>query len=405
MRAVRSEGAVAAVQVLVRYPGRSSLTVLGLAIGVAAFIAMVSFGEGARRSVLAQFQLLGTNLLVVVPAPVQGRSTEKPVQPLTDADVSALRRETTTLGEVVPVARLDQDVARQGVHHGTRLQGTVPAFAALHEWTVASGGLFDDADVVQRAKVCVLGATPARVLFGEGEPLGEVVTIAGVLPCRVVGVLAPKGYSTGGDDVDDIVLLPVTTFNAYWSAPTGYSRLELQPLQPALLEAARAEASDVLARSHGTSDEDDGDFRVTSPLEIIRAVERTSGVLTNLLRGIAAVSLLVGGIGIMNIQLVSVAERTREIGIRAAIGASPTQILHQFLWEGLALTLVGAASGVVLGLAIASVTSEVMQWPRVISGAGVAGAAAFAIAVGLAFGYLPARRAAALDPIEALRHE
>jgi putative ABC transport system permease protein len=405
VRTLRSEGIASAVQVLVRYPGRSALTVLGLAIGVAAFIAMVSFGEGARRSVLAQFQMLGTNLLVVTSSPGQRQSLDKPAQPLTDQDVTALRREATTVAEVVPVARLDQDVSRNGTHHFSRLQGTIAAYADLHEWPLAAGGMFDTGDVAQLGKVCVLGATLVRQLFGGGDPLGETVTLGGVLPCRVVGVLGPKGYSTGGDDIDDLILLPVTTFSAYWSTPAGYSRLEIQPLRPGLMAAARSEVTEILRRGHRVDDGEDDDFRVTSPLEVVKAVDKTSGILSGLLRGIAAVSLLVGGIGIMNIQLVSVAERTREIGIRAAIGASPKQILTQFLWEGLVLTVVGALAGVALGLLIATATAEVMQWPRVISGVGIAGAVGFALGVGLLFGYLPARRAAGLDPIEALRHE
>lgn len=196
----------------------------------------------------------------------------------------------------------------------------------------------------------------------------------------------------------------MTTFDAYWGSAAGYARLELQPLRPSLMPAAEQEASEILARRHRIDDGDD-DFKVTSPIDVIRAVERTSSILSDLLRGIAAVSLLVGGIGIMNIQLVSVAERTREIGVRAATGASPTQILSQFLWEALTLTVVGAAAGVGFGLTIASITAKVMQWPRVISGPGIAGGVAFALGVGLVFGFLPARRAAAMDPIEALRHE
>ncbi len=405
MRASPLEEMRAAAQILVRYPGRSALTVLGLAIGVAAFIAMVSFGEGARRSVVSQFETLGTNLLVVSPSVGERQTLNKTVLPLSDADVEALRRESTTLAEIIPVARIDQDATRDGLHHLARLQGTLPAFAKLHDWPLATGGMFDATDVAQRGKVCVLGGTPVRILFGDGDPLGETVTVGGVLPCRVVGVLATKGFSAGGDDLDDTIILPVTTFNAYWAAATGYSRLELQPVRPSLIDAAKGEVTDILARLHRIDENEVADFRVTSPREVVRAVERTSSILSGLLRGIAAVSLLVGGIGIMNIQLVSVAERTREIGIRAAIGASPKQILTQFLWEGLALTVVGALAGVGLGLVIASVTAKMMQWPRVISGPGIAGAVGFALGVGLVFGFLPARSAARLDPIEALRHE
>jgi putative ABC transport system permease protein len=399
------EGPRSALQILVRYPGRSALTALGLAISVAAFIAMVSFGQGARRSVLAQFEMMGTNLLVVTTSAGERRGLERPVQPLTDLEVTVLRRESTTLAEVIPVARAEADAAREQLHHWTRLYGTTPAFTVLHEWPLTAGRMLEPPDVEQRGKVCVLGATPLRILFANGDPLGQVATIDGVLPCRVVGVLASKGYSASGDDTDDVILIPATTFNAYWGSPAGYTRIEAQPRTPQLMDAAMSEVAAILTSAHHIAEGQERDFKVSSPLEIVRAVDKTSAILGALLRGIAAVSLLVSGIGIMNIQLVSVTERTREIGVRAAIGASPRAILTQFLWEGLVLTFTGAAVGVGLGLAIASATAHIMEWPRVISLPAILGAVGFVLLVGLAFGFLPARQAARLDPIEALRHE
>lgn len=390
---------------LVRYPGRSALTMLGLAIGVAAFIAMVSFGEGARRSVLGQFQALGTNVLIVTTSSAQRASHDLAVQPLLDSDVAALRRESTTLREVMPVGAKPGDVSRQGLHHWTRIYGTTGAFADMHDWPLAAGGMFTAGDVSGRKKSCVLGQTPVRELFAGQDPLGESVIVTGVLPCQVVGILAAKGYSTSGDDLDNMLLVPTTTFVTYLDSTPGYATLELKPLDPSLLDVAKAEAVDILRRAHRIARSEDDDFRVTSPLQVVRAVAKTSAVLSNLLKAIAAVSLLVGGIGIMNIQLVSVAERTQEIGIRAAIGAAPRQILQQFLLEALALTVVGAIVGVAFGLLIATITAFLMHWPRVISPLGTLGSALFAIVVGLLFGYLPARRAAQLDPIEALRHE
>jgi putative ABC transport system permease protein len=266
--------------------------------------------------------------------------------------------------------------------------------------------MYDAADVTQRAKGCVLGATPASELFGDADPLGQVVTLRERMPCRVIGVLSPKGFSTAGNDLDNLVLVPLTTYLAYLTdTRVDYSYLEIAPASPAVLEAAKDEVSAILRRTHGLSKGDLDDFTVSSPLEVVRAADRTSRILTRLLQGIAALSLLVGGIGVMNIQLVSVAERIQEIGIKTAIGASPRQILRQFLAEAAVLSVGGAVAGVALGVSVATVVAKWMGWPRVISVPGVLGAALFGVAIGMLFGFLPARRASRLDPVEALRHE
>lgn len=385
-------------------PAQSALTILGLTVGVAAFIAMVSFGQGARRSVISQFEALGANLVKVRIASVQ-QTRGKPAHLLTDADVSAIRREATAIDFASAVLERGADVARAGNHHWTKLYGTVPRFTRLHDWPLALGGMYEDDDLARRAKVCVLGATIVRELFGGGDPLGAAVIVLGGLSCHVIGVLAPKGHSTSGDDLDDVVLVPLSTLNTYLGEGVGYSFLELEPASPALLEAAEQEVTEVLRRTHGLARGDFDDFTVSSPLEVVRAVDTTIQILSRLLQSIAALSLFVGGIGVMNIQLVSVAERTEEIGIRAAIGASPRQILRQFLAEAASLSLAGASLGVVLGVGVAALVAEWMGWPRVISIFGVVGSALFGVAVGVVFGYLPARRASKLDPVEALRHE
>jgi putative ABC transport system permease protein len=394
-----------ALKLVVRTPGRSSLTMLGLAIGVGAFIAMVSFGEGARRSVIAQFEVLGTNLIKIQATTPAVGPRARPPAALTDTDVQRLRREATTLTRVSPIARRNASAAYGGEQRGTVVWGTGPGYFALHAWSVKRGGGFDDLDVTRLAKVCVLGLTPARVLFGERDPLGETVTVGRMMPCRVIGVLAEKGYSTAGNDMDDIVVLPLTTFQAHLSDRPGHAYIEVEPTRHVQVDSAIAEVTEILRRSHGLEAGEPNDFSVSSPLEVIRAAERTSRILSMLLAAIAAVSLLVGGIGIMNIQLVSVAERTEEIGIRAAIGASPGQILAQFLVEALVLTLMGTLAGVILGVGVASVVAKLMAWPRVISLGGVALSAGFGIAVGVVFGHLPARRAARLDPIHALHRQ
>ncbi len=400
MRAV--EKLRSAMEIVIRQPGRSALTVLGLAIGVGAFIAMLSFGEGARRSVLSQFEALGTNVLKV-------QSTIGPYgarpEPLTDADVRAIRREATTVVSVLPVARHAMSAAYERTVRTANVYGTVPRFAPLHSWEIQTGGNFDESDVEQTRKVCVLGMTPVRELFGDADPVGQTVTLSGSMPCRVIGVLAPKGFATNGNDLDDLILVPVTTYRNYLGGITSYADIVVEPKSPALLEAARVEVTTILRRTHRLGPGQEDDFKTKSPLEVIRAADRTSRILSGLLAGIALVSLLVGGIGIMNIQLVSVAERTEEIGVRAAIGASPRQILAQFLGEAAALSVVGVVLGIASGIAVASGVASWMGWPRVISAPGVALAALFGLAVGMAFGYLPAHRAAHLDPIDALRHE
>jgi putative ABC transport system permease protein len=345
------------------------------------------------------------NLLRVGSVSGVRQASGNPTQPLTDADIVAIRRQATAVSAVIPVARRNLDLAAGGKSAMSTIYGTLPAYVDMHEWDLAEGGMFDLADDTGRAQVCVLGASPAHKLFGGGDPLGEVVTIGGSLPCRVIGVLAQKGRSTSGSDLDDLVLIPVTTFTSQLGGGTGYPNIEIAPSTPELLDIAKLEVTEILRRSHGIERADFDDFSVSSPAEVVRAADRTSRILGGLLQIIAAVSLLVGGIGIMNIQLVSVAERTREIGIRAAIGAPSRQIMALFLSEALVLSVVGAVLGIGLGLAVATGVASWMGWPRVISGTGVATSAGFGVAVGLIFGYLPAKRAATLDPIRALRHE
>jgi putative ABC transport system permease protein len=403
MRLPGSEVLYPALQVVVRNTGRSLLTVLGLAIGVGAFIAMVSFGQGARTSVVSQFERIGTNLLRVR---ISGRVDPKPHRPLTDGDLQALTRESTTLVDIVPLRRKNDDVVFGGVSYRVYIAGVTRGYAVLHDQHVVSGGMFDELDLSQRAKVCVLGQTPAHALFGDRDPIGATITIGGTLPCRVLGLVAAKGMSISGDDLDDFVLMPVTTFAAYLGNPTdGYALIEMRPQSPALLQAARGEIVDILRRRHQLDARDPDDFEVISPDEATRVAAQTAAILTGLLAGIAAVSLLVGGIGIMNILLVSVAERTYEIGIRAAVGASPWQILTQFLAEALVLAIIGSGAGAALGVGAALAVEHQMGWDSGTSVPVVVFSVLFGIVIGLVFGYIPARRAAMLDPIQALRRE
>lgn len=393
-----------AVQVLTRNPGRSALTVLGLAIGVAAFIAMVSFGDGARRAVLAQFENLGANVLRVRVRAGGHDLVTRRVYPLSDLDVATLRREGTAIGVVVPQVRRTSDVLNRGVRARTMVIGTIPEYIALQGFQFQLGGMFNADDARDVAKVCVLGASLAQRLFNDADPAGSTVTIAGRFPCRVIGVLAPKGRSMSGGDLDDFVLIPVSTFK-WLLGMEGYHSFELRPAQPGWLEAARVEVDTLLRRTHHYEADEPADFDIVSPDDVTRAADRTARLLTGLLAAIAAVSLLVGGIGIMNIQLIAVTERTQEIGIRAAIGAAPSQIMRQFLIESVVLAGVGAAVGTAMGLITSEVVAHAMGWTSGTSWLIALGSAVFGVAVGVIFGCIPALRASRLDPVQALRRD
>lgn len=405
MRRMRSEVLGRAVRTAVRNPGRTLLTILGLAIGVGAFLAMVSFGSGARGSVLQQFEVLGTRLLRVHSNVGRIDVGDRAPKPLNDADVLALRQDGTLFERVTPTVSQVHNVATATARHSTHVLGTAPEFVAVQDWPLLIGGMFDQTDMQQRAKVAVLGATVVRQLFGATDPLGRTINIGDSLPCQVIGVLASKGQTTGGRDLDDVVLISISTFQAFLGTPQGYEEISIQVRSRDVLDAAMAEARSTVRRSHGLSDGDPDDFRISSPVQSARVASYVSQILTALLMGIASVSLLVGGIGVMNIQLVSVAERTKEIGIRSAIGASPRQILIQFLAEAVVLSLTGSLLGVGMGWVASNLVARAMAWSGNLSVLTMLGATLFGTSVGVAFGYLPARRAAQLEPIEALRHE
>jgi putative ABC transport system permease protein len=391
-----------ALQAPMRNPGRSALTALGLAIGVSAFIAMVSFGRGARGSVVSQFETLGSNMLRIKR---QAAAGEVQSVPLTHTDVDALIHESTTLDAVVP--RIDRvfDISYQGRHARTIVRATTPDFTKVRDEKISRGGPFYERDERERAKVCLLGATPAQALFPSGGALGAVVTIGGTLPCRVIGVFAQQGAAISGSDLDDRVVMPLSTFENALGAVDGFFSIEVRPRASDQHWAASQEIHRILRRVRHVREGAGDNYRIESPDEVTRVAEQIGGILTGLLAGIAGVSLLVGGIGIMNIQLMSVAERTHEIGVRAALGASPDQILRQFLAEALALACIGVGAGVGVGVAVSELVGKQMGWAHATQPDVVIFSAAFGVVVGTVFGYIPAKRAADLDPIEALRRE
>lgn len=393
-----------ALRSLWRNPMRTGLTMLGLMIGVAAFIAMVSFGQGARASVLGQFEKLGVNMLSITRA--NATPGGKPPSYLSMDDVHALLEESALIQLAVPVNAHATFLSYQGRQQVSKMRGTTPEYTQIRDWPLLEGGMFSAQDFARAARVCVLGQTPTQALFQGQDPLGKVIQVDGKTSCRVIGVLSTKGKATSGRLLDNVILLPGTTFFRYISPGSpGYWSVDVRPQPGVSRGAVKAAVTDVLRHTHDLSDGDDDDFSLRSNDDAIQVAGDVSQILTRLLAGIAAVSLLVGGIGIMNIQLVAVAERTQEIGVRSAIGAAPAQILRQFLFEAVVLSLLGTLLGAIIGSALSLVMAKAMNWPITVPLEALFGAMLFGASVGVFFGYLPARRAAQLDPIEALRRE
>jgi putative ABC transport system permease protein len=386
---------------------RSALTMLGVIIGVAAVIAMLAIGQGAQAAIRAQVASLGSNTLVIQPGSMTqsgmrygwgSRST------LRAADVQAILNECPAIAYATPLLRGGFQVVYTNQNWPTTVQGTGIEYPIIREWALASGEWFTSQEIDAASKVAVLGETARAMLFGSVDPVGQIIQV-GNNPFRVMGVLEPKGQSAWGQDQDDIILIPYTTMQKKVWRTTSIHNILAAAGSSAALPQAIEEVTALLRQRHLLQPWQDNDFSVMPLADMAAVEEESTRVMTLLLGSIASISLLVGGIGIMNIMLVSVTERTREIGIRLAVGAKQKDILWQFLVEALTLSLSGGVVGIGLGLAGSQIVSTTAGWPLLISWSAMALAFAFSGAVGVFFGFYPARKAAQLDPIQALRYE
>jgi putative ABC transport system permease protein len=397
-----------ALTALARNTLRSALTALGIVIGVAAVIAMVAIGSGARAKVDAAFASMGTNLLVVLSGSsqaggVRGGFGSQPT--LTWADLKAIQTQVDSVLAAAPQLRANGNLVAESGNWTTQINGTSPEFFVIRDWAVADGALFSQSDLDATRKVVVLGATVAENLFGETSPVGQTVRISNT-PFTVLGVLAKKGQSAMGQDYDDAVFIPTSAYRTKFSAGlANYIAGSIQVrAQDGQLEQAQTAISELLRERHRLGVKAD-DFNIRNLTEMAEARSESTKTFTTLLAAVAGVSLLVGGIGVMNIMLVSVTERTREIGLRMALGARPVDILAQFLAEASMLSAFGGVLGVLLGVVSADYLAQQFGWSLLISPAVVGLAVGFSALVGVAFGLYPALRASRLDPITALRHE
>jgi putative ABC transport system permease protein len=386
---------------------RTLLTMLGIVIGVGAVIIMVAVGQGAQRGIANQINALGTNLLIVTAGSSNQGGVSQGAQAfnrLTVEDAEKLKREGTLFAGVTPVINTRTQVIGGGTNWRTTINGVSSDFQTIRDWQVQSGTFFTESDLRSMRKVAVIGSTVAENLFPGMDPVGSQIQIRNV-PFDIVGVLATKGQNAGGQDQDDIVVIPYTTAQTRLAGNTRIWQILVSATSPQDVAAAQQEVSAIMRESHKLADGEDDDFTVRNQTEIANAAQGTTKIMTWLLASIASVSLIVGGIGIMNIMLVSVTERTREIGIRMAIGARGSDVLTQFLVESIVMSVLGGAVGLAVGVGGAQLVAHFTGWSTAVPVQAVALAIGFSAAVGVFFGYYPARKAAALDPINALRYE
>ncbi|HEV7485079.1 MAG TPA: ABC transporter permease [Thermoanaerobaculia bacterium] len=394
------------LRAIARNKMRSFLTALGIIIGVACVIAVVAIGNGATKSIENTINALGTNYIMVFP----GASTSSGARmftgnsTLTADDADAIKNECPAVAYVAPTVRSAAQIVAGELNWGTSIQGVGVDYPLIRSWNVSDGSFFTDQDVKSASKVAVLGKTVADNLFPDGQAVGQIVRIKNV-PFKVTGVLEKKGGNMMGQDQDDVVVAPYTTVMKRLSGKTKIDMLQVSAASASQVQEAQNEIDAVLRQRHRIPPNGDADFQMRSQEEIAQAQGQQATILRMLLICIAAISLFVGGIGIMNIMLVSVTERTREIGIRMAIGAKGRHVLLQFLFEAVTLAIVGGGVGVAFGIGASFAVKHFLQWPIVVTPTSVALSFGVAAFVGIFFGFYPARKASRLDPIDALRYE
>jgi len=391
---------------------RSALTMLGIIIGVAAVIAMIAVGSGATARIAEQIRSIGSSVIIVMAGSVTSggiRLGQGVAMRLTEDDARAIALECPAVELVAPSVRGTRQVVLGNTNWSTIIQGTTPEYLEIRDFSVLSGRPFTWQDVDATSKVALLGRTVVENLFGTADPVGQIIRIKNV-PFTVLGILSPKGQSPFGQDQDDIILVPISTakkkvLGVSQANARSVGAILVQARGPAVMKEAEEQIVALLRQRHRLQPKQEEDFNVRNLAEVFTAQEESARVMSILLGAIASVSLVVGGIGIMNIMLVSVTERTREIGLRLAVGARMRDILTQFLVEAVTLSLIGGLIGIVLGVAVSASISYLAEWSTLISVNAIVMAFAFSALVGVFFGYYPARKAAFLDPIEALRYE
>jgi putative ABC transport system permease protein len=395
---------------LLRNKLRAFLTMLGIIIGVAAVITMVAIGEGSKASIRSQLSGMGSNMITIRPSSNQtvgggARVGSSGLQTLKVEDIKSIQDQAHYITAVSPAVQANGQVINGALNWPTTLQGVGPEYLGIRDWNLQSGVVFTDNDVKTAAKVCLIGQTVKTNIFSSGEdPVGKVIRF-NKIPFKVIGVLAIKGENTFGQDQDDIILAPYTTVQKRILAIPFIQTIYASAVDEKSSDTATSEITAILRKDHKLKPSDDDDFSIRTQAELISTISSTSQLLTVLLTAIAAISLVVGGIGIMNIMYVSVTERTKEIGLRMSVGARGIDILLQFLVEAILISLTGGVIGVVLGITASNLVSYFLSWPTLVSESSIVLSFMVCAVTGVFFGYYPARNASRLDPIEALRYE